>query len=236
MKDFSKILKSLFTGRKYTKGNFTYKVMDVEKLEDGVFYFTFDVLMPEDHSYWEDVFILDVEEIVENAYKYISQTFAYSLEFYVNGKKSQFYHINDSDRDEIIRRANQIDMVGFKVSDSDISYDMEIVWAEKIRKQYQITANELYLNFYFDYHINNIKVNGEPFEPKVEKVNRTAAAFDEQLDDNLFHEELESVIYSVLYTKLGIGEYELFLNSIGNVTEVNGIEVIKVKDGSDSPT
>jgi hypothetical protein len=233
MERIFKIVKKFLLSQPYVIDGFEYQFISVE-LDDVIIDFTVNVILPKKgQSFLVEKFNHDIENIMENISKYVGESVVYMQHILIEGKPvpDSGIYINPEDSVEIIRRINEnIKYVMVSNSNEKINVGANISFSPTKRGEFYSLDSYQYIDIYLDYKLQNIKVNDEPAEVNLRKIDVFADVFNQKLqDEDSFKDKLTEILYQILEPSLKNEDMEIYINPQYWITSVEGIET----DGDD---
>jgi hypothetical protein len=223
-----KIVRKYLTSQPHFEDGFEYQFVSVE-LDEVIVNCVVNVILPKKgQSFLVEKFSHDIQNIMLFVSQMIGEKIQYNVKILVDGKPepNDGLYISPKDLNEIIRRINEnIKYVMVSNSDEKNKVGANISFRfPKIGRFYLLDSYQ-YIDIFFEYNLQNIKVNNEPVELNLRKIDNFADTFNEELQySDSFKDKLINIMYNILEPTLKNEDLEIYINPQYWIGSVEGIE------------
>jgi hypothetical protein len=223
-----KLIRKYLESQPHVEDGFEYQFVSVE-LDDFIVDCTVNVILPKKgQSFLVEKFAHDIENIMLFVSQLIGEKITYSVKILVEGKlvPNNGLYINPEDSDEIIRRINEnIKYVMVSNSNERNKVGANISFSRTRRGEFYSLDSYQYIDIFLVYKLQNIKVNNEPVEINLRKIDVFADVFNQKLqDEDSFKNKLIEILYQILEPSLKNEDVEIYINPQYWIVSVEGIE------------
>lgn len=228
MDNVIKVIRRYLTSQPHFEDGFEYQFVSVE-LDVVIVNCVVNVILPKKgQSFLVEKFAQDIENIMLFVSQIVGEQISYLAKILVEGKPvpNDGVYINPEDSDEIIRRVNEnIKYVVVSNSNEKINVGANISFSRPKRGEFYLLDSYQYIDIFLDYKLQNIKVNDEPAEVNLRKIDIFADVFNQKLqDEDSFKDKLIEILYQILEPSLKNEDMEVYINPQYWITSVEGIE------------